>query len=123
MPSIARCEAALRELDADSRPLALHEGDQRPEAFDLGIVPDTEVELVDQADLLDPGCLDKRQPKTSQRIAAEMHDVEGAAGAAGAAAVMHHRRHHQTVLQRHAADLERLEQQGTCGIDSVGDRI
>ena len=82
----------------------------------LRLVPDAEVVLVDQADFLDPGGLDKDHPKAAERIAAEMHVVKHAAGAAGPGAVMHHRRHDQAVLQRQAADPERLEQQGRVAI-------
>ena len=102
----------MGELNADRRVLAPHEVDQRLEALRLRIIPDAEVVLVDQADLLDGGGLDKDQPKAAQRIAAEMHIVKDAAGAAGAGPVVHHRRHHQAVLQRQTADRERLEQQG-----------
>ena len=87
---------------------------------DLRIVPDAKVMLVDQANLLDGGGLDKDKPKAAERIAAEMHVVKDAAGAAGPGAVVDHRRHDQAVLQRQAADLEGLEQQRACGIDAVG---
>ena len=102
----------MRELNPDRGVLALHEGDQRFEAFHLRLVPDAEVELVDQADFLDAGGLDKHQPEASERITAEMHVVKRAAGVAGAGAVMDHGRHDQAVLQGQATDLERLEQQG-----------
>ena len=104
----------MGELNADRGVLALHEGDQGLEALHLRIIPDAKVMLVDQANLFDGGCLDKDQPKASQRIAAEMHVVKGAAGAAGSGAVVDHRRHDQPVLQGQAADLERLEQHGPC---------
>src|SRR4029077_17392585 len=106
---------------ADRRVLTPHEVDQRLEAFCLLGIPDAEIMLVDQADLLDRGGLYKDQPKTSQRIAAEMHMVKHAAGAARTGAVMHHRRHHQAVLQRQTADREGLKQQGASEIDAVGD--
>ena len=54
--------------------------------------------------LLDAGRLDKDEAETAERVAAEMHDVKGAAGAAGIGAIMHHRRHHEAVFQRQAAD-------------------
>ena len=102
----------MGELNADRRVLSPHEVDQRLEAFCLLGIPDAEVVLVDQANLLDGGGLDEDQPKTSERVATEMHMVKHAAGAAGPGPVVHHRRHHQTVLQRETADREGLEQQG-----------
>ena len=99
----------MGKLNADRRVLTLHEGDQRLEALRLRIIPDAEVMLVDQANLLDGGRLDKDKPKASQRITAEMHVVKHAAGAAGPGPVMHHRRHDQAVLEGQAADRERLE--------------
>jgi hypothetical protein len=51
----------MRELNADRRVLALHEGDEGLEALDLGVVPDTKIVLVDQADFFDGGGLDKDQ--------------------------------------------------------------
>src|SRR6202030_2693898 len=77
-----RLAPAMRELNADCRVLALHEGDQGLEALYLGVVPDAEIMLVDQADLFDGGGLDKDKSKTSERITAEMHIVKHAAGAA-----------------------------------------
>ena len=73
------------ELNSDRRVLALHEGDQRLEAFDLGLIPDAEVKLVDQADLLDAGGLDKDETEATQRITAEVHLMEHAAGGSGPA--------------------------------------
>jgi hypothetical protein len=105
-----RFAAAVGQLDADRRPLSLHEGDQRLEAFDLRIAPDPEVVLVDQPDLFDAGRLDKNQTETAQRVTAEMHDMEGAAGMAGVAAIMDHRRHHETIFQRQAPDRKRPKQ-------------
>ena len=98
----------MGELNADRRVLALHEGDERLEALRLRLVPDAEIVLIDQANLLDGRRLDKDKPEASQRIAAEMHVVKHAAGAARPGAIVHHRRHDQPVLQRQAADLERL---------------
>src|SRR3984893_14750958 len=112
----------MGELNADSRVLTLHEGDQGLEALHLGIVPDAKVMLVDQADLLDSRRLDQDQPKTTQRVAAELHVVKTAAGAARRGAVVYYRRHHQPVLQGQAADLVRLEQHGSCSVNAVGDR-
>jgi hypothetical protein len=112
----------MGELNAERGVLALHEGDQGLEALHLRIIPDAEVVLVDQAYLFDRRCLDKDEPKTSQRIAAEMHVMKAAAGVAGAGAVMDHRRHHQAVFQGQATDLERLEQHGTCQFNAIGDR-
>ena len=111
----------MRELKTDRGVLAPHERDQRLETFDLRLVPDAEIELVDQADFLDAGGLDKHQTKTAERVTAEMHLMKHAAGRAGIGAVMHHRRHHQAVLQRQAADLERLEQQGRAGRRGASD--
>ena len=105
----------MRELNPDRGVLAPHECYQRLEAFDLRLVPDAEIELVDQSDFLDAGGFDKHQTKTAERVTAEMHLMKHAAGRTGIGAVMHHRRHHQAVLQRQAADVERLEQQGACG--------
>ena len=113
----------MRELNADRRVLALHEGDERPEALYLCVVPDAKIMLIDQANLFDGGGLDKDQSEASQRIAAEMHVVKDAAGAARPGAVVNHRRHDQAVLQREAADLERLEQQRSCRGDAVGGQI
>jgi hypothetical protein len=53
---------------------------------------------------------DEYQPKTAERIAAEMHDMKRAAGVAGVAAVVNHRRHDEAVLQREPPDRKRLEQ-------------
>src|SRR5262249_27581260 len=72
------------------------------------VIPDAEIVLVDEADFLDRGGLDKDEAEAAERISAEMHDVEGTAGVAGLGAVMDHRRHHEAVLQRQAADRERL---------------
>jgi hypothetical protein len=110
----------MRELNPDRGVLAPHEGDQRLEAFGLGLVPDAEIELVDQADFLDAGGLDKHQAKTAERVPSQMHVMKHAAGRTGIGAVMHHRRHHQAIFQRQAADVERLEQQGACGTDAGG---
>ncbi len=112
----------MGELNADRGVLALHEGDQRLEALHLGIVPDAEVMLIDQPDLFDGRRLDKDQSEAAERIAAEMHVVKRAAGAAGRGAIVHHRRHHQTVLQRQAANPERLKQHRTCSVNAGGDR-
>ena len=112
----------MRELDADRGVLALHEGDQRLEALDLRVVPDAEVVLVDQADFLDAGGLDKDHAESAERVAAEMDIVKDTAGAAGPGAIMHHRRHDQTVLQRQITDLEGLEQQRSCGVNIFGGR-
>jgi len=111
----------VRELNADRRVLGFHEGDERPEALRLCLVPDAKIMLIDQANLLDGGCLNKDKPKAAQRIAAEMHVVKHAAGAARPGAVVDHGRHDQAVLQRQAADLERREQQRSCRIDATGD--
>ncbi len=78
--------------------------------------------FIDQANLFDSGSLDKHQPKTAQRIAAEMHVVKGAAKVAGRGAVVDHGRHDQAVFERQVPDRERLEQQGSCTVDAVGDR-
>src|ERR1700681_164697 len=110
------------ELNADRGLLTLHEGDERLEALQLRIVPDTKVMLVDQANLFDGRCLDKDKPKAPQRIAAEMHVVKAAAGVARPGAVMDHGRHHQAVLEGQAADLERLEQQWSCSVGAAGGR-
>ncbi len=112
----------MGELNADRGLLALHEGDEGPEALHLRIIPDAEVMLVDQPNLFHSSRLDKDKPKTSQRIAAEMHVMKAAAGVAGAGAVMDHGRHDQAVLQRQATDLERLEQHGPRQFNAIGDR-
>src|SRR5581483_8236828 len=104
-----RLAAAMRQLDSDRGALSLHEGDQRLEAFGLRLVPDAEVVLVDQADLLDPGRLDEDEAEPAERVTAEMYDMEGAAGVARLGAVMHHRRHDEAVLQGESADGEGLE--------------
>src|SRR5579859_7525568 len=100
----------MGELDADRRALPLHEGDQRLETFDLGVVPEAQVVFVDQADLLDRGAFDEHKPEAAERVTPEMHQVKGAAGVAGFAAIVNHRRHDETVLQRYAANRHRLEQ-------------
>ena len=100
----------MGELEADRRALALHEGDQRLEAFDLGLAPDAEVVLIDEADLLDRCGLDEHQPETAQRVAPEMYDMECATGVSGVAAIMHHRRHHEAIAQREASNAQGLEQ-------------
>src|ERR1700760_734836 len=100
----------MADLDSDRGVLTLHEGDQRLEAFDLGFVPDTEIMLIDEADILDRGDLDKDEPEAAQRVAAEMHQMEIAAGVAGFGAVMDHRRNDEAVFQLEAADIDRLEQ-------------
>ena len=110
----------MGKLNADRRPLPPHEGDQRLEAFDLRVVPDAEIVLVDEAYFLHAGRLDKDQSETAERIAAEMHDMERAAGVAGVAAIMDHRRHDETVLQREAANLERLEKSWLRRIAAIG---
>src|SRR5438309_2484038 len=112
----------MGELNADRDLLTLHEGDQGFETLQLCIIPDAEVMFIDQANLFDSSGLDKDQPKATQRVAAEMYVVKGAAGVAGHGAVVDHGRHHQPVLQRQPADLERLEQQWSCTVDAVGDR-
>ena len=117
-----RLAAAVADLNADRRPLPLHEGDQRSKTLRLRFVPDAEVEFIDQPGLFDAGGLDKDQPKASQGIAAEMHVVKGAAHITGCGAVVDHRRHDQAVLQSEAADLKRLEQHGPCQFDAIGDR-
>jgi hypothetical protein len=99
-----------------------HEGDQGLEALHLSIVPDAKVMLVDQANLFDGGRLDKDKPEASQRIAAEMHVVKGAAGAAGCGAVVDHRRYDQAVLEGQATDFNRLEQQWSCRVNAIGDK-
>ena len=88
----------MRELNADGRVLAFHEGDERLKALRLRLVPDAKIMLIDQANLFDGGCLNKDKPKASQRIAAEMHVVKHAAGAARPGAVVDHGRHDQAVL-------------------------
>ena len=110
----------MRELNADRGVLALHEGDQWLEALHLVFIPDAEIMLVDQADLFDPRCLDKDDPESAERIAAEMHVVKDAAGAAGPGAIVHHRRNDQAVLHRQVADLERLKQQRSWSINIFG---
>src|SRR5579859_1785959 len=100
----------MGELNADRGALPLHESDQRLEAFDLRVVPDAEVVLVDEADFLDRRRLDKDEAKAAERVAAEMHDVESAAGVAALAAVMNHRRHDEAIFQREAPDRERFEE-------------
>src|SRR4051812_123885 len=100
----------MGKLNADRRTLAPHEGDQGLETFGLCIVPDAEVMLIDESDLLDTGRLDKDEPKTSERIAAKMHDVKCAAGISGVAAIVNHRRHDKAILQRQAANRKWLEQ-------------
>jgi hypothetical protein len=99
----------VSELNANRGVLAFHEGDERLEALHLGVIPDAEVMLVDQANLFDGCCLDKHQPKAAQRIAAEMHIVKAAANVAGPGAVMDHGRHDQPVLEAQAPDLQRLK--------------
>src|SRR5262245_126417 len=109
----------MGQLDSDRRTLTLHEGDQRLEAFDLGIVPDAEVMLIDDSDFLDACRLDKDQAKTAERVAAEMHDVKCAAGISGVAAIMDHRRHDEAVLQRKTANRKRLEQHWPCRLPAI----
>src|SRR5690348_5341692 len=100
----------MGKLDADRRALSAHEGDQRLEAFDLGIAPDAEIVLVDEPDFLDAGRFDKDETETAERVAAKMHQMEGATGIAGLGAIMDHRRHDEAVLQREPANCQRLEQ-------------
>src|SRR5262249_23057988 len=69
------------------------------EAFDLGLVPDTEIMLIDEANILDRGDLDKDESEAAKRIAAQMHQMEIAAGVAGLGAVMDHRRHDEAGFQ------------------------
>jgi hypothetical protein len=76
--------------------------------------------LVDEADLLDAGRLDKDQTETAERVAAEMHDMEGPTGVAGLGAVMDHRRHDQAVFQCQPANGERLKKLWACGLATVG---
>ena len=113
----------MRKLDADRGALALHEGDQRLEAFGLRLVPDAEVVLVDQADFLDAGRLDKDEAEAAERVAAEMHDMEGAAGVACLGAVMHHRRDDEAVLQRQPADGEGLKKSRLRSLADTGSVI
>ena len=104
----------MGELNADCRLLALHEGDERLEALRLRVIPDAKIVLVDQANLLDRGGLDKDQPKALERIAAEMHVVKGVAGAARSGPVVTIGGTTRRFFERQAADRERLEQQGAC---------
>ena len=53
----------MGELNADRGTLALQESDQRLEALSLRPVPDAEVMLVDQPDLLTPVASTKTSPK------------------------------------------------------------
>src|SRR6201994_2381890 len=100
----------MADLNSNRGILPLHESDQRLEAFGLGLVPDTEIVLIDEADILDRGDLDKDESEAAERIAAQMHQMEVAAGVAGLGAVMDHWRHDEAVFQLKAADLDRLEQ-------------
>src|SRR5262249_35304572 len=89
-------------------------------AFGLGIVPDAEVVLIDEADLLDARRLDKDEPETTERIAAEMHDMKRAAGVSGITAVVDHRRHDEAVLHREAPKRKPLEQHRPCCLSAAG---
>src|SRR6185437_1993307 len=110
----------MGKLDADRRALPLHERDQRLEAFDLGIAPDAEIMLVDEPDFLHARRLDEDETKTAERIAAEMHQMEGTAGIAGLGAIMDHRRYDEAVLQREPANFQRLEQLWMRGPATIG---
>src|ERR1700757_4828311 len=110
----------MGKLDADRRTLSPHESDQRLETFDLGVAPDAEIMLIDEADLLHTRRFDEDEPEAAERIAAEMHQMEGAAGVAGLGAIMNHRRHDKSVFQRETANCERLEQLRLCGPATIG---
>src|SRR5690348_16502449 len=90
-----RFAAAMGKLNADRAALPPHESDQRLEAFDLGVVPEPEIVLVDEADFLHTGRLDEYEAEPAEGITPEMHHMEGAAGVAGIGAIMHHRWHHE----------------------------
>src|SRR5262245_30610166 len=109
----------MGKLDTNRRALTLHEGDQRLETFGLRLVPDAEVMLVDDSNFLDACRLDKDQPETAERIAAEMHDVKCAAGISGIAAIVDHRRHDEAVLQRETPNRKRLEQHWPCRLPAI----
>src|SRR5665213_3159588 len=104
----------MTDLDADRGTLALHEGDQRLEAFGLRIVPDAEVILLDQSDLLDRCHLDKDEAKTAQRVAAQMDDVKCAAGVPGVAAIVHHRWHDEAIFERETSKRQRPKKLWRC---------
>ena len=55
----------MGELNADCSVLPPHESDQRLEAFGLCLVPDAEIVLVDEADLLHRRRLDKDETETA----------------------------------------------------------
>ena len=118
-----RLAPAMRELNADRRVLALHEGDEGLEALHLCVVPDAKIMLVDQADLFDGGCLDKDKPKAAQGIAAEMHVVKHAAGAARPGAVVDHRRHDQAVLKLRPRTLNGWNNNGRAGARLSGGQV
>src|SRR5262245_42576824 len=63
-----------------------------------------------KSDLLHRGRLDKDETEAAQRVAAEMHEVKGAAGVSGVAAIVDHRRHHEAIFQRETPDRKWLEQ-------------
>jgi hypothetical protein len=48
----------------------------------------------------------KNEAEAAERVATEMHEVEGAAGVAGLGAIMNHRRHDQAVFQGQPASGE-----------------
>ena len=65
----------MTDLNADCRTFALHEGDQRPEALGLLIVPDAEVILVDQSHRFDRRYLDKDQTEAAQRMGVKQQTI------------------------------------------------
>jgi hypothetical protein len=115
----ARLATAVSELDADRRSLAPHERDQRLETFHLRIVPEAEVALVDEPDLFDGRRLHKDEPEATQRVAAEMHDVECTAGISGVAAIVNHRWHDETISEFQTSNGKWLEQHWPCGFAAV----
>ena len=112
----------MGELNADCGLLPLHEGDERLEALHLCIVPDAKVMLVDQSNLLDGRRLDKDKSEATERVAAEMHGVKGAARVAGPGTVVDHRWYDQPVLEGQATKFDWLEQQWRCGSNAIGGR-
>src|SRR5215471_18286227 len=110
----------MGKLDADCRALPPHESDQRLVALDLSVAPDTEIMFVDEPDFLHAGRLDEDETEAAERIAAEMHQMKGAASVAGLSAVMDHWRHDEAVLQLKATNGERFEKHRPCSPATIG---
>ena len=113
MPCMAVCEDALRPPWASWMPIAVS-WRRMNSISGLKLSACASFQMPRSFSLISPtsstaGRLDEDQPEPAERVAAEMHDVEGAAGVAGVAAVMDHRRYDEPVFHGEVSNCQGLE--------------